>query len=94
MIKPGDHIMAAVSGGKDSLAMLKALANMRGFYPGGFTLSAATVHPGFENFDLQPVASFCKQLNVPYTIIQTDIANIVFNERKEKNPAKKNQTHV
>jgi tRNA(Ile)-lysidine synthase TilS/MesJ len=86
MIAPGDHIVAAVSGGKDSLAMLTALAAMRRFYPKPYTLSAITVHPGFDNFDLSPVAAYCEKLDVPYTVLKTDIGNVVFNERAEKNP--------
>jgi tRNA(Ile)-lysidine synthase TilS/MesJ len=86
MIEAGDHIVAAVSGGKDSLAMLTVLAAMRRFYPKPYTLSAVTVHPGFDNFGLSPVAAYCEGLDVPYTVLQTDIGNVVFNERAEKNP--------
>ncbi len=86
MINPGDHIVAAVSGGKDSLAMLASLAAMRRFYPKPYTLSAVTVHPGFENFDLSPVAAYCETLGVPYTVLRTDIGKIVFEDREEKNP--------
>jgi tRNA(Ile)-lysidine synthase TilS/MesJ len=86
MINAGDHIVAAVSGGKDSLAMLASLAAMRRFYPKPFTLSAVTVHPGFDNFDLSSVSHYCDSINVPYTVLQTDIGNVVFNERAEKNP--------
>lgn len=47
MIAPGDHVAAAVSGGKDSLAMLAALARLRRILPGGFTLTALSLEMGF-----------------------------------------------
>lgn len=48
MIAPGDHVAAAVSGGKDSLAMLAALARLRRILPGGFTLTALSLEMGFS----------------------------------------------
>lgn len=86
MISPGDRVAMAVSGGKDSLAALMALAALRNFYPKPFTLEAITVHLGFENFDTAPVAKLCAELDVPYAVVETDIARVVFEERAEKNP--------
>jgi tRNA(Ile)-lysidine synthase TilS/MesJ len=87
MIKPGDIIAAAISGGKDSLTMLAGLAALRRFYPHPFTLCAITVNLGFNaGFDTAEVAKWCESINVPYTVLHTDIAHVVFNERGEKNP--------
>jgi tRNA(Ile)-lysidine synthase TilS/MesJ len=86
MIEDGDKIAIGVSGGKDSLALLYALKGLQRFYPKKFELVAITVSLGFENFDLSKISALCKELDIPYTIINTDIGNIVFNERKEKNP--------
>ena len=86
MIKPNDTIAAAISGGKDSLAMLAGLAALRRFYPHPFSLVAITVDLGFPGFDLAPIAEFCEAIEVPYTVARTDIAQVVFDERKEKNP--------
>lgn len=86
MIQPGDHIMLGISGGKDSLTLLYALSGLRKFYPHPFRLSAITVDLGFEGFSLSPVQGLCEALNVPYTVVKTDIGKILFDVRKEANP--------
>ncbi len=86
MIAPGDRIAVGVSGGKDSLILLYAMAKLKEFYPVPFELHALTVHPGVPEMDFGPVAELCESLNVPYHIIQTEIFDIIFNHRKEKNP--------
>lgn len=86
MIGSGDHIAVGVSGGKDSLALLYALAGIRKFYPLKFELSVVTVDLGFEGFDLSPVHNLCKQLQVPYHVVSTEIGKIVFEARNEKSP--------
>ncbi len=86
MIQPGDKIAVGISGGKDSLTMLYALAGLRRFYPAPFSLEAITVSLGYEGFDLTPVKELCSELEVPYSVVNTDIAQIIFEERKEANP--------
>lgn len=86
MINDGDKIAVGVSGGKDSLTLLSALAHLRRFYPKKFELYAITVDLGFGNLNLDKIVDFCKEFDVPYTIAKTDIAKIVFEDRKESNP--------
>lgn len=86
LIDDGDNIAVGISGGKDSLALLYALENLRRFYPKKFRLQAITVDLGFEGFDLSQVTSLCEQLSVPYRIIPTDIGKIIFTERRETSP--------
>lgn len=86
MITAGDRIAAGVSGGKDSLCMLWALAKLREFYPKDFELEAVTINLGFKDFDPEPVASLCRLLGVRHTVEHTLIGRIVFERRKEKNP--------
>jgi len=86
MISPGDRIAVGVSGGKDSLVLLCALARLRGFYPAPFELHAVTVHPGPPEMDFSPVAALCGELGVPYHLVQTEIFHIIFDLRQEKNP--------
>jgi tRNA(Ile)-lysidine synthase TilS/MesJ len=86
MIEPGDRVAVGVSGGKDSLTLLTLLAAVREYYPGGFELSAFTVDMGLSGMDFSPVAAYCEQLGVPYTMIPTEIGKIVFDYRHEKNP--------
>ena len=88
MISDGDHIAVGVSGGKDSLTMLYALAGLRRFYPQHFEISAFTVDLGFEGFSdaCAGIKTLCERFSVPYTIISTPIQEIIFQDRKEKNP--------
>ena len=85
MIQENDHITVGVSGGKDSLALLCGLAKLRMFYPRPFKLSAVTLDMGF-GMDFSPVADLCKELQVEYVLKKTDIAEILFDIRKESNP--------
>jgi tRNA(Ile)-lysidine synthase TilS/MesJ len=86
MIQDGDRVAVGISGGKDSLTMLLALKQMQRFYPNKYELEAISVSLGFEGMDFSPVQKFCDELGVNYTIVHTDIGQIVFDERKEKNP--------
>ena len=86
MIQDGDKIAVGISGGKDSLTLLYALSTLRRFYSHPFELHAVTVDLGFENLNLGKIEALCKELDVPYTIVPTQIASIVFDQRKEKNP--------
>ena len=87
MIDEGDRIAVGISGGKDSLTLLYALAMLRKFYPLKFDIEAVTVDLGFRpGADYSPIKAFCEALGVNYTIVPTEIAEIVFNARKEPNP--------
>ncbi len=83
MISPGETVAVGVSGGKDSLVLLQLLAGLRQY--SGFSLEAVTVDMGLE-MDYSGVEAMCRELDVPYTIVKTQIAPIIFDHRKEKNP--------
>ena len=86
MIQEGDHIAVGISGGKDSLTLLYALHGLKRFYPNHFELSAITIDLGYEQCDFTPIKELCREMEIPYHIVKTDIAQILFEERKEKNP--------
>jgi len=86
MIQPGDKIAVGISGGKDSLTLLYALSTLRRFYPNPFEVVAVTVDLGFQNLKLDKIQELCDELKVDYHIVSTEIAQIVFEERKETNP--------
>jgi len=88
MIQDGDRIAVGVSGGKDSLVLLSALAGYRRFSPQKFDIVAITLDPQFGGVqtDFSPVARLCEKLGVEYDLILTDIGPIVFDIRKEPNP--------
>ena len=86
MIQDGDRIAIGISGGKDSLTLLYALHGLQRYYPKKFDLEAITVDLGHPDFDVSSIHSLCETMKVPYTVVKTEIARIVFDERNEKNP--------
>jgi tRNA(Ile)-lysidine synthase TilS/MesJ len=88
LIADGDRIAVGVSGGKDSVALLKLLAEYRRFSPERFSLVAISIDLNFNNnpTDFSPIAKLCEELDVPYFVEKTDIGQIVFDVRKETNP--------
>ncbi len=86
MIESGDKIAVGISGGKDSLTLLHALHGLKRFYPKKFELHAVTVDLGFQNLQLDKIRELCRTLEVEYTVVETDIAHIIFEERREENP--------
>lgn len=86
MIGEGDRIAVGISGGKDSLTLLYALHGLMRFYPKTFSIHAVTVDLGFENLNLDRIRELCESLKVEYTVVQTDIAQVVFEKRQEDNP--------
>lgn len=86
MIAPGDKVAVGISGGKDSMTLLASLAALRRFYPVPYELCAISVDMGFKDMDFSPVERYCDSLDVEYRIAKTDIAEIIFDIRKEKNP--------
>ena len=83
MISPGDRIAVGVSGGKDSLVLLKLLAGLREYM--NFEVEAITIDMGL-GMDYSGIETMCREVGVPYTIVKTEIAPIIFDYRKEKNP--------
>ena len=86
MIAPGDRVAVGISGGKDSLLLLYALSLYRRFSHKDFTLHAITLKMGLEPFDVSGIAALCEKLDVPYHVIETEIAHIIFDVRRESNP--------
>lgn len=86
MIQDGDKIAIGISGGKDSLTLLHGLKGLMRFYPKKFDIVAITVDLGWNNLDLSRIKALCEELDVEYYIEKTDIAQVVFDERKETNP--------
>ena len=85
MIEEGDRIAVGVSGGKDSLALLAFLAELRKYHNKSFEIEAITIDMGL-GMDYSAIENWCKSLDVPYTRVETLIGPIIFEHRKEKNP--------
>lgn len=88
MIEENDKIAVGVSGGKDSMVLLSALARLRDFYPKKFEVKAITVDPYFLNQqgNYGEIEKLCQSLNVEYIIKETSLYKVIFEERKENNP--------
>ena len=86
MIEDGDKIAVGVSGGKDSLTLLRLMAELKKYYPKHFEIEAVTIDLGLPGMDFSGVEAFCRSLDVPYTVVKTEIGPIIFDYRHEKNP--------
>ena len=79
MVSEDDRIAIGVSGGKDSLTLLYALAGLRNFYPKKFDITAITVDLGYEGFELSKIRKLCEELDVEYHVVSTQIKDMVKN---------------
>lgn len=86
LILDKDVVVVGVSGGKDSLATLYALAVLRRTLPIDYELHAVTVDLGWPESDWSGIRSLCSELDVPFHVVSTDIGPIVFEHRQEENP--------
>lgn len=77
MIEEGDRVAVGVSGGKDSLTLLYALAGLRRFYPKAFEVVAVTVDLGYEGFELSEIRALCDSLKVDFHVVHTRIREMV-----------------
>ena len=88
MIQEGDCVAVGVSGGKASLFLLCALAELSQYYPKRFTVTAVTADPCFGGVpgDYSQIQALCDRLSVPYIIRKTYLGPLIFEERQEENP--------
>lgn len=87
LINNGDLIAVGLSGGKDSMVMLRALSLYKLFSKKDYSLTAVMVDLGFKDgADPAAVHAFAKENSVPLHILHTQIGEIVFEARAEKNP--------
>ncbi|MEJ6951197.1 tRNA lysidine(34) synthetase [Natronospora cellulosivora (SeqCode)] len=82
MIKEGDHILVGLSGGKDSSFLLFALVILKKHLGINFNISAITIDPGFKAVDYSYLKNLCYELDVPYHIEKTKIAEYILSEEK------------
>ncbi len=85
MISEGDRVAVGISGGKDSLVLLGALASLSRYYPKRFTVTGLTLDMGYKA-DYSKIKEYCESFGVEHIVKYTNIAEIIFEDRKEKNP--------
>ncbi len=86
LIEDGDRIAVGISGGKDSLVLLKALTNFKKFGLYDYELVAVIIDIYSGEVDYTELRNFCNDNGVELVVEKTDIQHIVFDIRKEKNP--------
>ncbi|MFZ5940919.1 MAG: tRNA lysidine(34) synthetase [Bacteroidota bacterium] len=75
MIGEGDHVLAGLSGGKDSMILLKILAERRRAMPFSFRLTAAHILVPAAGYvtDTGYLEDFCRDLDIPLIIRETEV---------------------
>lgn len=86
MIREGDRILAGLSGGKDSIALLHVLRHFRQIAPVHFELEAVTFDPGFPDFAADATGELCRSLGIPHHMIRFDMAALLEEKKLEDNP--------
>lgn len=88
LIQDGDRIAVGVSGGKDSLVLLKGLYLLKRFIGIDYEIIAVTLDPGFGGVpgDYSPIQRMCDEMGIEYILERTQIGEIVFDVRQEPNP--------
>ena len=86
LIEDGDKIAVGISGGKDSIVLLSALKQLQSFYDKRFEIVGISVDLSNGKMDFSEIEKYCKEIKVPFYVKQTNIFEIIFDIRKEKNP--------
>lgn len=85
MISDGDRVAVGISGGKDSLVLAAALAMLSRYYPKKFTVVGLTLDMGYDA-DYSDIKRYCGEYGIEHKVKYTNIKEVVFDYRREKNP--------
>ena len=86
LIEDSDRILVAVSGGKDSLVMLKLLQERRARVPIDYELRVVTVDLGYERSNLDSLEGYVRGLGCDYSIKRTQIGPLAHSSLNRENP--------
>ncbi len=86
MIEPGDRIAVGVSGGKDSLTTINALVRIKKIVNFDFDIIPIHIHPSTDSSKYNKTEEYCKKMGLELQVFETDLANLLFEEKKAKNP--------
>ncbi len=76
LIAEGDRVLVALSGGKDSLALVHLIANMQQHAPFSFEYEACTISYGMPDEDYTLLERHCKEYGIPHTVYRTNIYEV------------------
>ena len=85
MIAPGDKILVAISGGKDSLCMLFFLKEVQKKAPIYFEILTINVDLKQPGFPTEILPKLFKEWNVPYEIVEQDTYRVVAEKTLPRN---------
>jgi len=77
LLEEGDTVLVALSGGKDSWAMLDLLLSLSRYAPVRFSVCAATVDGGFPLFNPGPIQDKCAELGVHHVLLPAPIKHVL-----------------
>ncbi|WP_321329422.1 ATP-binding protein [uncultured Ilyobacter sp.] len=86
MIEAGDRIAVGVSGGKDSLTTINALVRIKKIVNFDFEIIPIHIHPSTDSSSYNKTEDYCKKMGLELQVFETDLQNLLFEEKKEKNP--------
>ena len=86
LIENGDKICIGVSGGKDSLLLMRALKLYQQFSKTNFEVCAVMLDLGLKYQDTRPIVSYAEMIGIPFEVIQTELGKVVFEYRAERSP--------
>ena len=80
LIEEGDHILVALSGGKDSWTLLLMLEELRKRAPVAFTLVAVTIHPGFPGFSTAGIESYLRENGFEHRFVPAPVHGLMLDK--------------
>ena len=82
LVQDGDKIAVCISGGKDSMLMAKLFQELSRHGKKNFEVVFLVMNPGYNEINYQTIKDNAQILNVPITVFESDIFNIVASEEQ------------
>lgn len=82
LVQEGDKIAVCISGGKDSMLMAKLFQELSRHGKKNFEVVFLVMNPGYNEINYQTIKDNAQILNVPITVFESDIFNIVASEEQ------------
>lgn len=82
LIEEGDHVMVAISGGKDSYTLLDLLVSAQKRAPFDFKITAVHLDQVQPGYDGKPLEDWLLKHGIPHRIIREDTYSVVMDKTK------------